>query len=142
LGWGPENFSTVFDKHFDPRHYVPGKNTETWFDRAHSIYFDYLAETGVLGLAGYLSIFAVMLWGFVKLLRHGGRSAAEVALLIAIPVGYLAQGIAIFDVLPMYINLFVVFAFAYFILYGIEAPGSARKAKHRGEVPKINTSVG
>ena len=25
LGWGPENFSAVFDKYFDPRHFIPGK---------------------------------------------------------------------------------------------------------------------
>ncbi|MGB9608896.1 MAG: O-antigen ligase family protein, partial [Minisyncoccia bacterium] len=46
LGWGPENFPAVFDKYFDPRHFnpeVPG--SETWFDRAHSVIFDYLAET-------------------------------------------------------------------------------------------------
>ena len=62
LGWGPENFSAAFDKYFDIRHYSPGKNSETWFDRAHSVIFDYLAETGLLGFLSYLSIFVIFYW--------------------------------------------------------------------------------
>ena len=79
LGWGPENFPAVFDKYFDPRHHVPDQNTETWFDRAHSIYFDYLAETGILGLVAYLSIFAIILRGFggkfLGFWRRGSKAA-------------------------------------------------------------------
>ena len=37
LGWGPENFTPVYDKFFNPNFYVPGQNNETWFDRAHSV---------------------------------------------------------------------------------------------------------
>lgn len=140
FGWGPENFSAVFDKYFDPRHHVPGANTETWFDRAHSIYFDYLAETGMLGLVAYLGIFGAIFWGLVgrgglvwrernivalsgkqptaKIREEGGvTSPLESALLFALLIGYLAQGVAIFDVLPMYINLFLVFAFSHYYLY-------------------------
>jgi O-antigen ligase len=50
FGWGPENFTTVYDKHFNPNFFVPGQNTETWFDRAHSVFFDYLSETGIVGV--------------------------------------------------------------------------------------------
>jgi hypothetical protein len=117
LGWGPENFSPVFDKYFDPRHYIPGQNTETWFDRAHSIYFDYLAETGILGFLSYLSIFFVVLWGLIKSIFRNAHSPFAKSLLVGLPLGYLVQGVAIFDVLPMYINLFLFFAFAYFILH-------------------------
>jgi len=141
LGWGPENFSAVFDKHFDPRHHVPGKQTETWFDRAHSIYFDYLAETGILGLLAYMSIFAVIFWRFVVMWvdswrrnratvlpsskSAGGREVAkrteqsvvEQALVFSMSVGYLVQGIPIFDVFPIYINVFLFFAFTHYYFY-------------------------
>lgn len=109
LGWGPENFSAVFDKYFNPRHFVPGKNTETWFDRAHSIIFDYLAETGILGLAAFLGIWLTLFWGLFKNMRN--TSPILSALLFAVPVGYLVQGLAIFDVLPIYINVFIFLAF-------------------------------
>ncbi len=137
LGWGAENFSAVFDKYFDPRHFVPGKNTETWFDRAHSLYFDALAETGILGFLGYFGIFGVIFWQFIRKrsgsaesaqltagkrggnvgAQAGGASfgrAAEMALVLALPVGYLVQGLAIFDVFPVYINTFLFFAFCHY----------------------------
>lgn len=119
FGWGPENFTTVFDKFFNPKFYIPGQNAETWFDRAHSIYFDYLVETGILGLLSYLAIFFVFYWEFFKKkvshhLEGAGAHALEFqkGLLIALPVAYLVQGVAIFDVFPMYINLFLFFGFA------------------------------
>ncbi len=135
VGWGPENFSAVFDKYFDPRHYVPLGNAETWFDRAHSIYFDYLAETGILGLVSYLSIFSVLLWGLIKSVFRSTDAPFEKSLLVSLPVGYLVQGVAIFDVLPMYINLFMFFAFGYFVLYGAKSKeGNAEYAvEHRAK---------
>ena len=118
LGWGLENFSAVFDKYFDPRHFVPGKNTETWFDRAHSLFFDYLAETGILGLLSYLGIFVVFFISlFSKIIKGTKTSPIMIALLFSLPVAYLVQGAAIFDVLPIYINLFLFFAFSYHFLY-------------------------
>lgn len=135
LGWGPENFSAVFDKYFDTRHYNPGAvGGETWFDRAHSIYLDYLSETGILGFLSYLVVFAVIFWGLFKERKDAGaanatehakpgpvRSPVVNALMMVLPLGYLVQGIAIFDVLPMYINLFLFFAFAYYYLYDNES---------------------
>ncbi|MBU6500526.1 MAG: O-antigen ligase family protein [Patescibacteria group bacterium] len=138
FGWGLENFSNVFDKYFDPRHFVPGQNTETWFDRAHNIYFDYLVETGILGLVSYLGIYTAIFWQFFRKrsasesnasmsdskhkqsVAGHGRSVMKNALLFSLLVAYLVQGLAIFDVLPMYINLFMVFAFSNYYLYGNE----------------------
>ncbi len=120
LGWGPENFTTVFDKFFNPNFYVPGQNTETWFDRAHSVYFDYLAETGILGLVSYLAVFAVFAWEFFKKHHHEDTSSTAVAtrgFMLALPVAYLVQGVAIFDVLPMYLSLFLFMAFATYFFY-------------------------
>jgi O-antigen ligase len=116
LGWGPENFTTVFDKHFDPRHYLIGAGSETWFDRAHSVIFDYLAETGILGLLGYLSMFVMMYYHFFKSLRAKKEelSVWAKAFLVAMPIAYIVQGLALFDVLPMYINLFLFAAFITF----------------------------
>lgn len=118
FGWGPENFSVVFDKYFDPRHFNPNRDTETWFDRAHSVIFDYLAETGMLGLLSYLGIFAVFICEFIRKNKPQPASPffydkpALKGLMLAIIIGYLVQGLAIFDVLPMYLNLFFFLAFA------------------------------
>ncbi len=123
LGWGPENFAPVYDKYFDPRFYVVGQQGETWFDRAHSVFFDYLAETGALGLLAYLGMFLMLCLEFVKHRKKvllGDRSGGAMvrgALMIALPVAYLVQGVAIFDVLPMYLNLFLFLAFAGYFVY-------------------------
>ncbi|MEK9173308.1 MAG: O-antigen ligase family protein, partial [Patescibacteria group bacterium] len=121
FGWGQENFSLVFDKHFDPRHYKPGQVSETWFDRAHSVIFDYLSETGILGLLSYLGMFVVLFWRIIKNWNHGFVSRDDQGasrfqsiflrgLFIITPMAYLIQGLALFDVLPIFINLFFFLA--------------------------------
>jgi len=118
LGWGPENFSRVFDKYFDTRHFVPGVPSDTWYDRAHSVFFDYLTETGILGLLSYLGIFVVF---YIEFFRHGSRFGIPLvaaALVFSMPVAYLVQGLVIFDVLPIYLNLFLFLAFANFLFMG------------------------
>ena len=112
LGWGPENFSAVFDKYFDPRHFIVGQPSETWFDYAHSVIFDYLSETGILGLLSYLAVFGVFYWEWFRKKFNSGNGMLLFALMAAIPVGYLVQGLALFNVLPIYINLFLLLAFA------------------------------
>ncbi len=117
---GPENFTPVFDKYFNPNFYVPGQNTETWYDRAHSVFFDYLVETGILGLLSYLAIFVMFYWEFFRSRKRAaaddkGGSVSGTLLngfVFAMPVAYLVQGVAIFDVLPMYVSLFAFLAFA------------------------------
>ncbi|HEY4526117.1 MAG TPA: O-antigen ligase family protein [Candidatus Paceibacterota bacterium] len=114
LGWGPENFTAVFDKYFDVRHFAPGENRETWFDRAHSVVFDYLAETGIVGLLAYLSMFAAFYW---QLWKRGLREhPLMTGLLAAMPVAYFVQGLALFDVIPIYISWFTFLAFAAYFL--------------------------
>ena len=112
LGWGPENFPAVFDKYFDPRHFIPGKATETWFDRAHSVVFDYLAETGILGILAYVAIFATFFWQCVKRFSRSAEFVMAQGLIVALAAGYLVQAFVLFDVLPIYINLFLFLAFA------------------------------
>lgn len=128
LGWGPENFSVVFDKYFVPSHFDPNYGGETWFDRAHSVIFDYAAETGILGLLAYLGLWVFYYIQFFKFLRvrknivvgeesskdnkrFGAREIFVFALFFAMPVVYIVTGATLFDVLPIYIMLFIFLAF-------------------------------
>lgn len=116
LGWGPENFEVVFDRNFDSRFFVPGGGKVTWYDRAHSAVFDYLAETGLFGLAAYIAIFVVFYQQLLRYVRrtHNVRaqrsSAMSTALLFAVPIAFLVQASLFFDVLPSYVNLFLFLA--------------------------------
>ena len=58
LGWGPENYMLVFNKHYNPQMH----NQEQWFDRSHNVVFDWLTTTGILGLLAYLSLFVAALY--------------------------------------------------------------------------------
>ncbi|MDE2101349.1 MAG: O-antigen ligase family protein [Patescibacteria group bacterium] len=129
FGWGPEEFSAAFDKYFNTNYFDPNSaSNQTWFDRAHSIYFDYLAETGAIGLLAYMSIFAVFFWQFFSKTKkkalpagehqphHRRLSVIQEGLILGIPVAYLVQGIVLFDVLPTYISVMLFLAFANFEL--------------------------
>lgn len=119
LGWGPESYLSIFDRHFDPAYYIPGQQVGAWFDRAHSIYFDYLAETGILGLLSYLGIFVAYYWLFFRNTQiwpdRGSRENLFIrAWFFTLPIAYLVQGIVLFEVLPVYQQLFILLAFAAF----------------------------
>lgn len=120
LGWGPENYIQIFDQKFDVQYYKPGQPFGAWFDRAHSVYFDYIAETGILGLLGFLSMFTVFFIKFFFSRKDtetvlGRKTVFEQSAILAIPVAYLVQGIVLFDVLPMYFNTFLFLAFAMYL---------------------------
>ncbi|MDP3725088.1 MAG: O-antigen ligase family protein [Nanoarchaeota archaeon] len=120
LGWGPENFGVLFQKNFNPRYFEPDKGFGAWFDRAHNVIFDYLASVGILGTLAYVSIFAVIYWNILrgKIEKNAGLSPGIAAFVLAVPTAYLVQGIALFDILPTYLNLFMFFAFAWYLFYG------------------------
>lgn len=124
LGWGPENFSIAFEKYFDTRH-------TAWFDRAHNIFFDYLIFAGLLGLLSFIGIFIAFYFQFIKFSKKlaendsnskrrarqskeaiNNQLSYEKALIFSLPIAYLIQGLVLFDVLPIYINIFLFLAFA------------------------------
>jgi O-antigen ligase len=132
LGWGPENFAPAFEKHYD------NPKETAWYDRAHNIFFDYLAMTGILGLLSFIGIFAVYYWRFFKSRNcaeedakqrenkqkstvNGQQSTVQRALLFALPIAYLVQGLVLFDVLPIYISLFLFLAFS---VYKFQIPSA------------------
>lgn len=112
LGYGPENFPVVFDKHFDPRHFEPGASSETWFDRAHNIVLDYLATTGIVGLAAWVAFIVLVFVQVREVIRRRVLTTFEEALLLGLPVAYVVQSLLLFDVLPIFMNLAIVAALA------------------------------
>ncbi len=133
LGWGPENYIQVFDRHFDIRYFRSSQNFGAWFDRAHSIYFDYLVEIGILGLLSFLSIFAVFYFEFFRATRTRNRETKDKqetgsvsvsrrdlivrGLLFSLPFAYLIQGLVLFDVFTIYLNVFIFLSFSSYLFY-------------------------
>ena len=132
FGYGPENFIYVFDQHFNPDYYKPAEGFGAWFDRAHSLIFDYLAETGIVGLLSFASIFITLFFMFFRevLRRRSDKDESHThlsrepkilqALLLLVIVAYLVQGLVLFDVSPTYLNVFLVLGFSVYLFSGVE----------------------
>ena len=108
LGWGQEGFNFVFNKYYNPAMY----QREQWFDRTHSILFDWLIAGGILGFLGYYSLLAMaflFIWGSKKLPEPKfNLSVTEKALLTGLLAGYWFQNVFVFDNIVSYI-LFLSF---------------------------------
>jgi len=121
LGWGLENFAYPFDKYYNPKHF----GRESFFDRTHNVFLEYLISGGIPLFLAYLSIF---FFYFKKLPTSRDALPPSVneqtanapphrfsgfwrSILIAMPIMYLIQGIFLFDVMPIYVTLFLFFGF-------------------------------
>jgi len=104
LGWGQENFNYVFNKYYDPRMH----DQEPWFDRAHNVFFDWLASGGILGLLAYLALFVL---GLLCLWRCARLSFTEKTILTGLLAAYFIQNLFVFDNLVSYIMFFSVLGY-------------------------------
>jgi len=111
LGWGWENFATVFNKYYDP-HIYP---TENWFDRAHNIVFDTTTSTGLVGLLSYLAIFGVVFLVLWKSFKRKRIDYLNMSLFGILMVGYFVENFFVFDMLYSYLPFFTVLAFVNWI---------------------------
>lgn len=116
LGWGQENFNYVFNKYYDPGLH----GAESWYDRTHNIFFDWLIAGGVLGLLAYLSILVMALWyavvipGWARLQGKGDNeqyfTVNEQALIFGLLAAYTFHNLFVFDNLASWIFYAVVLA--------------------------------
>ncbi|MFB6212417.1 MAG: O-antigen ligase family protein [Candidatus Magasanikbacteria bacterium] len=116
-GWGPENFNWIFYKHYDVDMYDGNGNFGAWFDRAHNVFLDYLTQAGIIGFLSYASLYVVFFWQFFKKKLHTKVSKIAMSLMLALIVGYLTQAMILFEVLPIYISLFVFLAFGGYLFW-------------------------
>lgn len=91
FGYGPENFSIAFDKYYNPN--LPGigissdisQGRTTWWDKAHSFFFEIGSTCGIPALIAYLSVFGILFWKLRKeksAIKHGIQ-AGFIAYLVA-----------------------------------------------------------
>jgi O-antigen ligase len=99
LGTGPETFYASY-----PR-YRPAKdagNQAGFVDKPHSIYFEYAANTGALGLGAYLALVGLAGWyGYRRARRLEGPERLLLTAFLGSLAGYLAQGAVSIDVPPL-----------------------------------------
>ncbi len=132
IGWGAENFPVVSDKYYNPKLY----GVESWFDRAHSVYLDYAISGGALLLLAFLSIFFLFyrrLFGFLNQ-NHKSEDSSRFlcfSMFFILATTYLTQGLILFDVLSVYLTLFLFLAF--FIRFSEPEDNSSRETLDSGK---------
>lgn len=127
LGWGPENFELVFAKYYDPCFGSAECGVAYWFDRAHNIVLDMLAQTGILGFATYAAVFIVtlrLLWKSFCARKIDDIPAIFVTSTLA---AYVVQNLTGFDSIVSLYAWFVLLAFSHFLLTSDEQPHVTRK---------------
>lgn len=103
VGWGQEGFNYVFNKYYEPSLY----GQESWFDRAHNAFIDWLSAGGIPAFLLYLSLFGsaiTLLW------RSSELSRPERIALTSVLVGYAFHNLFVFDNIYSYVYFFAVLA--------------------------------
>src|SRR3989339_626820 len=107
LGWGPENYNYAFSKYFPPEIYADS-GSQLWFDKAHSVLFEYLVTTGLVGVINY---FALLLLVIYYLFKTKNLKRFESNVLIALLAGYTFANMFVFDTINTYILFALILAF-------------------------------
>lgn len=105
-GWGQEGFNQVFNKYYEPSLYAQ----ESWFDRAHNMYIDWMVAGGMPAFLLFVAMLAV---GFFGLLRAPGYTRAERVILVGALVAYAVQALVVFDNLFSYVPFALLLAMAH-----------------------------
>ncbi len=104
LGWGQENFNYIFNANYNPKMW----SQEQWFDRAHSVFLDWLVAAGAVGLIVYVALYVLL----IASLWRSSSSVAEKSVLTGLVIGYAIHNIFVFDNAASYILFFALLAFA------------------------------
>ncbi len=122
LGYGPENFSIVYDKHYDPK--IPGINISdlsqgatTWWDRAHNFTLEIALTAGIPALLIYLSIFVFAFFQLQKVKKNNPGFSLISHGIQATFISYLTADFFSFDVFSTYLISFLMLAYAMFIIH-------------------------
>ncbi len=107
FGWGPENFQSAFNKHYN---YQIGLE-QPWFDRTHNQPLEILATGGIVLFSFYLFWLGVVIYLIFKISREKKTLSF---ILISIFLAYFLQGLFLFDILPTYLGLFPFLGFLVF----------------------------
>lgn len=102
-GWGQENFSYVFNTHYQPAMY----NQEQWFDRAHNQFLDFGIAGGVPALLLYLALFVLAAWAAWR----SKLSVLEAAVIVGLLAAYGFNNLFVFDNLVSFVYFFALLAY-------------------------------
>ncbi len=125
IGVGQENFNYIFNSHYDPKMW----RHEQWFDRAHSVYLDWLVAGGLLGFISYLALYIIALVYIYK----SNLTVGQKSILVGLLVGYGIHNVFVFDNQTSYVMFFTFLAYLSALLPGKIYPWFKNYSKHVSE---------
>lgn len=105
IGIGQENFNYIFNANYNPKMWAH----EQWFDRAHSVFLDWLVAGGILGLLAYLALYIVSVIYILK----SDQTVGQKSVLIGLLVGYGIHNVFVFDNQTSYVMFYTFLAFVF-----------------------------
>lgn len=121
FGWGPENLAIGFDKYYNPSLPYISKAWGGWWDRAHNIFLDISATTGIPSLLAYLALFITLFWQLQKLKYQ--HKSEEISInqwqahgMQATLIAYLVANIFSFDAFASYLIFFLLIGYSLFLI--------------------------
>jgi len=127
LGWGPENFSIAFDKHYDPSLPQISKEWGGWFDKAHNFAVETATTTGIPSLLIYLSFFGALFWQLQKIKKLMPKKSLTCHNIQAGFIAYLTANLFSFDTFSTYLILFFFIAYSFYLINGSRGPNQEEK---------------
>ncbi|MFH1457359.1 MAG: O-antigen ligase family protein, partial [Patescibacteria group bacterium] len=107
FGWGLENYGYAFSKYFPPEIYADS-SSRIWFDNAHSVLFEHLVSTGLLGLVAYVLLFFL---AFYYLFKNKNITKLQSNIFVSLLAGYIFANLFVFDTINTYVLVVLVLAF-------------------------------
>ena len=105
FGWGQENFNYIFNTNYEPKMW----SQEQWFDRAHSVFLDWLVASGFVGLIAYLALYVL----FIVAVWRSKVTVAEKSVLTGLIVAYAVHNVFVFDNIASYVMFFIMLSCAH-----------------------------
>ncbi len=113
LGYGFENYQTIYQQHFDPIVFKPGYKNEEGVTNPHNIVYDMALSGGVLGLFSYLFLLAVTSWVFFDFAKNSENKEGRFMVIFSgTLIGYFIQNLFIFDLPTSYLFYFLCIGLA------------------------------
>jgi len=107
LGWGFENYQTVYQQHFDPIVFKDGYTNEQGVTNPHNIIYDMVVSSGILGLIAYLVLLGYVCIVFINFARSQEKEKRYTVIFAGIILGYFVQNFFIFDTPTAYLVYFL-----------------------------------
>ncbi|OGI94471.1 hypothetical protein A3A03_02855 [Candidatus Nomurabacteria bacterium RIFCSPLOWO2_01_FULL_40_18] len=112
LGWGFENYQTVYQRHFDPIVFKDGYTDEQGVTNPHNVIYDMAVSSGILGLIAYLVLLGYVCMVFVNFARSQEKEKKYTVIFAGIILGYFVQNFFIFDTPTAYLVYFLCIGLA------------------------------